>query len=58
MLPLNERAEWPAKTPVTAIIQSIVADQQLRCMSLLWFQRNPQPTYWVAQREMVTGFDA
>jgi len=27
-------------------------------MSLLWFQRNPLPTYWVAQREVVAGFDA
>lgn len=41
-----------------AIIQSILAGQQPRCMSLLWFQRNPLPTDWVAQREVVTGFDA
>lgn len=41
-----------------AIIQSIVAGQQPRCMSLLWFQRNPLPTDWVAQRELVAGFDA
>jgi hypothetical protein len=34
-----------------AIIQSILAGQQPRCMSLLWFQRNPLPTDWVAQRE-------
>jgi hypothetical protein len=27
-------------------------------MSLLWFQRNPLPTDWVAQREVVAGFDA
>jgi hypothetical protein len=25
---------------------------------LLWFQRNPLPTEWVAQREVVAGFDA
>lgn len=31
--------------------------QQLRCMSLLWFQRNPLPTDWVAQREVVAAFD-
>lgn len=30
------------------IIQSILAGQQPRCMSLLWFQRNPLPTDWVA----------
>ena len=41
-----------------AIIQSILAGQQPRCMSLLWFQRNPLPTDWVAQREVVTRFDA
>ena len=41
-----------------AIIQGILAGQQPKCMSLLWFQRNPLPTDWAAQREVVTGFDA
>jgi len=41
-----------------AIIQSILTGQQPRCMSLLGFQRNPLPTDWVAQREVVAGFDA
>ena len=41
-----------------AIIRTILAGQQPRCMSLLWFQRNPLPTDWAAQREVVTGFDA
>lgn len=41
-----------------AIIQSILAGQQPRCMSLLWFQRNPLPSDWVAQREVVAAFDA
>ena len=41
-----------------AIIQSILAGQQPKCMSLLWFQRNPLPTDWVSQREVVAGFDA
>lgn len=41
-----------------AIIQAILAGQQPRCMSLLWFQRNPLPTDWVAQRRVVAGFDA
>jgi len=27
-------------------------------MSLLWFQRNPLPTDWLAQREVVARFDA
>ena len=40
-----------------AIIQAILAGQQPRCMSLLWFQRNPLPTDWVGQREVVAGFD-
>jgi hypothetical protein len=41
-----------------AIIQSILAGQQPRCMSLLWFQRHPLPTAWVAQREVLAKFDA
>lgn len=41
-----------------AIIQSILAGQQPRRMSLLWFLRNPLPTDWMAQRELVTAFDA
>lgn len=41
-----------------AIIQSILAGQQPRCMSQLWFQRNPLPTDWVARREVLAGFDA
>ena len=41
-----------------AIIQSLLVGQQPRCMSLLWFQRNPLPTDWLAQREVVAGFDS
>ena len=41
-----------------AIIQTILAGKQPRCMSLLWFQRNPLPTDWLAQREVVARFDA
>ena len=41
-----------------AIIQAILAGQQPKCMSLLWFQRNPLPTDWAAQREVVAAFDA
>ncbi|BAO82876.1 17.2 : Prophage functions [Serpentinimonas maccroryi] len=40
-----------------AIIQAVLAGRQPRCMSLLWFQRNPLPTDWVAQRAVVSGFD-
>lgn len=41
-----------------AVIQSILAGQQPRCMSLLWFQRNPLPTDWAAQRDVIAAFDA
>ncbi len=41
-----------------AIIQAILAGQQPRCMSLLWFQRNPLPTEWAAQRKVAARFDA
>ncbi len=41
-----------------AIIQAIVAGRQPRCMSLLWFQHNPLPAGWAAQREVVAAFDA
>ena len=41
-----------------AIIQRILAGQQPRCMSLLWFQRNPLPLDWMEQREVVAQFDA
>ena len=40
-----------------AIIQAILAGQQPRCMSLLWFQRNPLPTEWTAQRNVISAFD-
>ena len=40
-----------------AVIQSILAGQQPRCMSLLWLQRNPLPTEWAAQREVIAAFD-
>ncbi|MDD2991815.1 MAG: site-specific recombinase resolvase [Zoogloea sp.] len=41
-----------------AIIQTILAGKQPRCMSLLWFQHNPLPRDWTAQREVLAGFDA
>ena len=40
------------------IIQAILAGKQPRCMSLLWFQSNPLPTDWAAQRELLARFDA
>lgn len=41
-----------------AIIQAILAGKQPRCMSLLWFQRNPLPLDWIEQRRVVEAFDA
>lgn len=41
-----------------AIIQAILAGKQPRCMRLLWFQRNPLPTDWAAQRQILARFDA
>lgn len=41
-----------------AIIQAILAGQQPRCMSLIWFQRNPLPLDWIEQRRVVDRFDA
>ena len=40
-----------------AVIQSILAGQQPRCMSLLWIQRNPLPTEWASKREVIAAFD-
>lgn len=40
------------------IIQSILAGTQPKCMSLLWFQRNPLPLKWDEQRRIIQGFDA
>jgi hypothetical protein len=39
------------------IILAIVSGKQPRCMSLLWFQRNPLPADSIAQRELVAKFD-
>jgi hypothetical protein len=40
------------------IIQDILTGQQPRCMSLLWFQRNPLPVDWQVQRALIAQFDA
>jgi len=41
-----------------AIVQAILAGKQPRCMSLIWFQRNPLPLDWIEQRRVLDGFDA
>jgi hypothetical protein len=51
---------WRAKAPPRhgqRILDQARVHVQL-CMSLLWFQRNPLPTDWVAQREVGAGFNA
>jgi hypothetical protein len=50
---VNELLRLTLLDPV--IIQNILAGQQPRCMSLLWFQRNPLPTEWTAQQDMVAA---
>ena len=40
------------------MVKAIYAGQQPRCMSLLWFQRNPLPVDWAAQRAVMAAFDA
>lgn len=43
--------------PAPAIMLVILAGQQSRCMSLLWFEPNPPPAVWMAQREVIAAFD-
>ena len=52
---VNELLRLTLLEPAT--VQAIYAGQQPPCMSLLWFQRNPLPADWVAQREIVERFD-
>lgn len=53
---VNELLRLTLLEPAT--IQRILAGRQPRCMSLLWFQRNPLPLDWALQRQVVEGFDA
>jgi hypothetical protein len=53
---VNELLRLTLLEPAT--IQRILAGQQPRCMSLLWFQRNPLPPDWALQRQVIDGFDA
>ena len=39
------------------IIKLILSGKQPRCMSLLWFQRNPLTVNWQEQREVLARFD-
>jgi hypothetical protein len=39
------------------IVELLMAGRQPRRMSLIWFQRNPLPVDWEAQREIVRRFE-
>lgn len=39
------------------IVEMLMAGRQPRRMSLLWFQRNPLPVDWEAQRQIVKRFE-
>ncbi len=39
------------------IVEQLMAGQQPRRMSLIWFQRHPLPVDWAAQRGIVRGFE-
>ena len=39
------------------IVEQLMAGQQPRRMSLIWFQRHPLPVDWAAQRGIVSGFE-
>jgi hypothetical protein len=39
------------------IIEMLMSGQQPRRMSLIWFQRNPLPVDWSAQRQIVKSFE-
>lgn len=39
------------------IIELLITGQQLRRMNLIWFQLNPLPVDWEAQRQIVKRFE-
>ncbi len=39
------------------IIERLMTGRQPRRMNLIWFQRNPVPVDWVAQRQIVQRFE-
>ena len=38
------------------IIEQLMAGRQPRRLTLMWFQRNPLPVDWQAQRDIITNF--
>jgi hypothetical protein len=39
------------------IIEQLMAGRQPRRLNLMWFQRNPLPVDWQAQRAIITNFE-
>ena len=39
------------------IIEQLMAGRQPRRLTLMWFQRNPLPVDWQAQRDIITKFE-
>ena len=39
------------------IIEQLMAGRQPRRLTLMWFQRNPLPVDWQAQRDIIANFD-
>ena len=39
------------------IIEQLMAGRQPRRLTLMWFQRNPLPVDWPAQRDIITNFE-
>jgi len=39
------------------IIEQLMAGRQPRGLTLMWFQRNPLPVDWPAQREIIESFE-
>ena len=39
------------------IIEQLMAGRQPRRLTLMWFQRNPLPLDWQAQREIIASFE-
>ena len=39
------------------IIAQLMAGRQPRRLTLMWFQRNPLPVDWQAQRDIIANFD-
>ena len=39
------------------IIDQLMAGRQPRRLTLMWFQRNPLPLDWQAQRDIITNFE-